>query len=344
VALLLLLAGALIVGGAILAALGRAGEMAYFPPDASPLELDQQLEPDQLTAADVALLRPPTALWGYSMPATEEALALIARSLSARDMEIASLRRQLAERRNLRPQPGASLTGAGMGGETTGTQDLDSGQFGQVLPGQPGSGLADSGLGGPAQTGAHVTGVGDSYTASSAVDGYLRGAGLVGNGPAARGPDGSGPGPDGSGLAGGDAGGTAPAGTVTGGTVPAGAAPGGTVTGSAGADGAADPGGAVIRSAVISSTGTSSAGTSSAGTSGAGGAGTGGLPDGWSAFRRSGERSAGTEPGDAESGDAQSGKDEPGKDEPGAAGLSRNPGARGARWAFPPHPGPGPHE
>jgi hypothetical protein len=38
-------------------------------------------------------------LWGYNVSATEEALGVIARSVTARDMEIATLRRELAELR-----------------------------------------------------------------------------------------------------------------------------------------------------------------------------------------------------------------------------------------------------
>ena len=93
VLVILLLAAAAILGCAVLAALGRAGEMAAFPSDSPPLRLDE------VTAADVALLRPPLALWGYSVPATEEALGVIARAVTARDTEIATLRKELAEMR-----------------------------------------------------------------------------------------------------------------------------------------------------------------------------------------------------------------------------------------------------
>ena len=93
VPVIVLLAAAAILGCVVLAALGRAGEMAAFPSDTPPLRVDE------LTAADVALLRPPLALWGYNVSATEEALGVIARSVSARDVEIATLRRELAELR-----------------------------------------------------------------------------------------------------------------------------------------------------------------------------------------------------------------------------------------------------
>src|SRR5260370_691710 len=76
-----------------LAALGMAGEMATFPSDSAPLRMDE------VTAAHVALLRPPLALWGYSVPATEEALGVIARAVTARDTEIATLRQELNDMR-----------------------------------------------------------------------------------------------------------------------------------------------------------------------------------------------------------------------------------------------------
>ena len=97
---ILALAAAAILGCVVLAALGRAGEMAAFPSDCSPLRLDD------LTAADVALLCPPLALWGYNVSATEEALGVIARSVTARDVEIATLRRELDDlRARWEPQP-----------------------------------------------------------------------------------------------------------------------------------------------------------------------------------------------------------------------------------------------
>lgn len=88
---ILFLAAAAILGCVVLAALGMGGEMAAFPIDSAPLRMDE------VTAADVALLRPPLALWGYSVPATEEALGMIARAVTARDTEIATLRKQVAD-------------------------------------------------------------------------------------------------------------------------------------------------------------------------------------------------------------------------------------------------------
>jgi hypothetical protein len=105
VPVVLLVAAAAILGGVVLAALGRAGQMATFAGDTAPLELDE------VSAADVALLRPPMSLWGYNAQATEEALRVIARSVTARDVEIATLRRELADLHDR--QDGARATGVG---------------------------------------------------------------------------------------------------------------------------------------------------------------------------------------------------------------------------------------
>jgi hypothetical protein len=101
----LLVAAAAILGGVVVAALGRAGEMATFAGDTAPIELGE------VSATDVALLRPPMSLWGYNAQATEDALRVIARSVTARDVEIATLRRELADLQ--RRQDGVRTTGTG---------------------------------------------------------------------------------------------------------------------------------------------------------------------------------------------------------------------------------------
>jgi hypothetical protein len=68
--------------------------MARFSADFVPFDVDE------VTATDVALLRPPSALWGYHMDATDDALGRIARTMTERDVEIATLRQQLAEARS----------------------------------------------------------------------------------------------------------------------------------------------------------------------------------------------------------------------------------------------------
>ena len=90
--------------------------MAEFPSDYLPPALD-----DLLTAADVAALRPPSALWGYNVQVTDEALGRIAQVVTERDVEIAVLRQQLAELRGASGPaqratgrvPGADRTAAG---------------------------------------------------------------------------------------------------------------------------------------------------------------------------------------------------------------------------------------
>ena len=86
-----LMAAAAILGGVTVVAMGRGGELARPAADVRPMDTDI------VTAADVALLRPPAALWGYDKRATDEALDMIARTVTERDVEIASLRSQLAE-------------------------------------------------------------------------------------------------------------------------------------------------------------------------------------------------------------------------------------------------------
>lgn len=95
VPVLLLLAGAVILAGVVAVAMGHGGEMAEFPSDHVPPTLG-----DLLTAADVAMVRPPSALWGYNTQVTDEALSRIAQIVTERDVEIAVLRQQLAELRS----------------------------------------------------------------------------------------------------------------------------------------------------------------------------------------------------------------------------------------------------
>jgi hypothetical protein len=95
VSVLLLLAGAVILAGVVVVAMGRGGEMAEFPSDYVPPRLGELL-----TASDVAVLRPPSALWGYNTQVTDEALSRIAQIVTERDVEIAVLRQQLADLRS----------------------------------------------------------------------------------------------------------------------------------------------------------------------------------------------------------------------------------------------------
>ena len=87
---LFLIAIVVVLVGIFFAATGRGGEMAYEPADHAPLDLGP------VSAADIALLRPPTAMWGYNMQVTDEALDQIARAVRERDITIAYLQEQLA--------------------------------------------------------------------------------------------------------------------------------------------------------------------------------------------------------------------------------------------------------
>jgi hypothetical protein len=86
----IVIAAAIILGGIIVVAMGKGGELALSRPK-SPSRTDFE------SGSDVADYRPPAALIGYSAVATEQALALIARTIAERDAEIDWLRRRLAE-------------------------------------------------------------------------------------------------------------------------------------------------------------------------------------------------------------------------------------------------------
>jgi hypothetical protein len=90
------LAAVAILGGVIVVATGRGGELSRERPEL----LDRA---EFRSWSDVADYRPPGALLGYHAAATERAFMLIARTLAERDAEIDWLRRRLAEL-----QPGES--------------------------------------------------------------------------------------------------------------------------------------------------------------------------------------------------------------------------------------------
>jgi len=74
-----------VVAGAVLVARGHGGELSVERNDYRELELGP------VSATDIALLRPPMALWGYNMQATDEALDRIAASIRDRDVRIVAL-------------------------------------------------------------------------------------------------------------------------------------------------------------------------------------------------------------------------------------------------------------
>ena len=95
---MILVAVAILVG-VFVAATGRGGELAYEPADHAPLDMGQ------VSASDVVMLRPPTALWGYNMQVTDEALARIAQAVRDRDVTIAYLQQRLADSDPARTAP-----------------------------------------------------------------------------------------------------------------------------------------------------------------------------------------------------------------------------------------------
>src|SRR5689334_13897250 len=90
VPVLMLIAIAVVLVGIFFVATGRGGELAYEQADHAPLDLGP------VSAADIALLRPPSAMWGYNMQVTDAALDQIARAMRERDVTIAYLQDQLA--------------------------------------------------------------------------------------------------------------------------------------------------------------------------------------------------------------------------------------------------------
>ena len=92
-----LIAVVAVLVGVFFAATGRGGELAIEHADHAPLDLGP------VSAADIALLRPPTTAWGYNMQVTDEALDHIARAMRDRDVTIARLRQQLLNRDLMEP-------------------------------------------------------------------------------------------------------------------------------------------------------------------------------------------------------------------------------------------------
>lgn len=86
--LVLLLAAGAILGGVVVVAMGRGGEMALFRRD-----IPVALRPH--TPAEVAMQRLPIGPLGYQVQATEDALLVAASLLAEREAEIAALRGEI---------------------------------------------------------------------------------------------------------------------------------------------------------------------------------------------------------------------------------------------------------
>lgn len=74
-----------VVAAVVLVAMGRGDALSVERNDYVELDLGPA------SATDVALLRPPTGLWGYNMQATDEAMEQIAESIRERDVRIVAL-------------------------------------------------------------------------------------------------------------------------------------------------------------------------------------------------------------------------------------------------------------
>ena len=94
----LLITGVVILVTVVLVARGRGGGLSEEHADYAPLEMGP------VSATDVALLRPPTALWGYNMQATDEAMEQIAEAIRERDVRIVALE-QLVTDLSRQPEP-----------------------------------------------------------------------------------------------------------------------------------------------------------------------------------------------------------------------------------------------
>ena len=94
----LLITVVVILVAVVLVARGRGGELSQERADYAPLEMGP------VSATDVALLRPPTALWGYNMQATDEAMEQIADAIRERDVRIVALE-QLVTDLSREPEP-----------------------------------------------------------------------------------------------------------------------------------------------------------------------------------------------------------------------------------------------
>jgi hypothetical protein len=106
----MILVAVVILVGVFFVATGRGGELAYEQADHAPLDLGP------VSATDVALLRPPTALWGYNMQVTDEALEQIARAVRDRDVTISFLQQRLADLTTRPVEPGDPVSPSGTAG------------------------------------------------------------------------------------------------------------------------------------------------------------------------------------------------------------------------------------
>ncbi|TDD95649.1 hypothetical protein [Actinomadura rubrisoli] len=97
VVVVLVLAGAAVLGAVVVLAMGRGGGLAETHPDYPPLPSS-----DGGMAAGPAAGFPhlPRGMWGYQVTVTDEALRGLAHALSERDARLASLEQQVDDLRH----------------------------------------------------------------------------------------------------------------------------------------------------------------------------------------------------------------------------------------------------
>lgn len=105
----ILIAGIVVLAAVVLLAVGRGGELSVERSDYAPLDLGP------VSATDVVLLRPPTALWGYNVHATDEAFEQIADSIRERDVRIVALEQLVSDLSRERPTYGPPARGPYVG-------------------------------------------------------------------------------------------------------------------------------------------------------------------------------------------------------------------------------------
>jgi hypothetical protein len=108
VLVVIVIAAVVIVAVVVFLAMGRGGGLSAERNDYLPLDVGP------VTATDVALLRPPTGLWGYNMQATDEAMGQIAESIRERDVRIVALEQLVTDLS--RDQAPMQLLGSPSGG------------------------------------------------------------------------------------------------------------------------------------------------------------------------------------------------------------------------------------
>ncbi len=104
----IVIAAVVVVAIVVFLSMGRGGGLSAERNDYRPLDLGP------VTATDVALLRPPTGLWGYNMQATDDAMEQIAESIRERDVRIVALEQLVTDlSRHQAPMPLLSSPYAG---------------------------------------------------------------------------------------------------------------------------------------------------------------------------------------------------------------------------------------